>query len=403
MSLHRTFASLEDFADAVSEQLQCPVTIEDADHRLLAYSSHAGETDEARVATIIGRRVPEKVINKFWKDGVIPRLNEQKEPLVIPPKEDIGLGRRVAVSIRRRGEVLGYIWVIDNAFRLEERDLLVLQTAAEKAANELAQLHKQRRSRQRSQEEVLWQLLSGAPSHEEAAAQLADIGFRADQPLAVAVFRFDGRDEAAYDHLVYAARTTQQLHVRIDTADEGQAVLLVSPPSTSTDYAETVRTFTSTLLRRLPEPEGVYSGAGRLCTDFTELQHSFAEAQLVASMKARYPDLLQKARFPADLGVFRYVARLLETIDPAQDPLPEPLAALAAYDASFDSHLTGTLFVFLTKEGSVNEAAAALHIHVNTLSYRLRRVEEIAGVRLKDTAQRSGLYLDLLLFRDRVC
>ena len=68
------FNSLEEFADTISEILQCPVTIEDVNHRLLAYSTHAERIDSARVATIMGRRVPEKVINSLWKEGVIPEL-----------------------------------------------------------------------------------------------------------------------------------------------------------------------------------------------------------------------------------------------------------------------------------------------------------------------------------------
>lgn len=67
-----TFGSLENLADTISEVLHCPVTIEDANHRLLAYSTHEDSTDPARIATIIGRRVPEKVINSLWRDGVIP-------------------------------------------------------------------------------------------------------------------------------------------------------------------------------------------------------------------------------------------------------------------------------------------------------------------------------------------
>lgn len=64
------FERLED-GGKISEVLQCPITIEDVNHRLLAYSTHDDRTDQARISTIIGRRVPEKVINSLWKDGTI--------------------------------------------------------------------------------------------------------------------------------------------------------------------------------------------------------------------------------------------------------------------------------------------------------------------------------------------
>lgn len=76
-----TFNNLEEFADIISEILQCPITVEDVNHRLLAYSTHDERTDSARVATIMGRRVPEKVINNLWKEGIIPALLKSREPI----------------------------------------------------------------------------------------------------------------------------------------------------------------------------------------------------------------------------------------------------------------------------------------------------------------------------------
>ena len=75
--LHQPIVLLEErmeFADRISSVLGCPITIEDGNHRLLAYSTHDDTTDQARIMTIIGRRVPEKVINSLWKDGFIPAL-----------------------------------------------------------------------------------------------------------------------------------------------------------------------------------------------------------------------------------------------------------------------------------------------------------------------------------------
>lgn len=80
-SFRVSFDSLEEFADVISEILQCPITIEDVNHRLLAYSTHDERTDSARIATIMGRRVPEKIINNLWKEGIIPALLKNPEPI----------------------------------------------------------------------------------------------------------------------------------------------------------------------------------------------------------------------------------------------------------------------------------------------------------------------------------
>ena len=49
----------------MSDLLGCPVTVEDVNFRLLAYSSHEKVTDAARIATIINRQVPENLINSL--------------------------------------------------------------------------------------------------------------------------------------------------------------------------------------------------------------------------------------------------------------------------------------------------------------------------------------------------
>lgn len=71
------------------------------------------------------------------------------------------------------------------------------------------------------------------------------------------------------------------------------------------------------------------------------------------------------------------------------------LGAVLDYDAEHNSDLVGTLRVFLDCSGSWTTAAGKLHVHVNTLRYRVGRVEELLGVDLSNFAERVDLYLAL--------
>ncbi|MCE6998757.1 PucR family transcriptional regulator ligand-binding domain-containing protein [Saccharothrix sp. S26] len=71
------------------------------------------------------------------------------------------------------------------------------------------------------------------------------------------------------------------------------------------------------------------------------------------------------------------------------------LGPVLDYDAEHGSDLVGTLRVFLDCSGSWTTAAARLHVHVNTLRYRVGRVEDLLGVDLSDFAERVDLYLAL--------
>lgn len=71
------------------------------------------------------------------------------------------------------------------------------------------------------------------------------------------------------------------------------------------------------------------------------------------------------------------------------------LGPVAAYDVAHKSELMRTLRVFLESSGSWAQAAAELHVHVNTLRYRIGRVEELTGRDLTRFADRVDLYLAL--------
>lgn len=71
------------------------------------------------------------------------------------------------------------------------------------------------------------------------------------------------------------------------------------------------------------------------------------------------------------------------------------LGPVLDYDAEHDGDLIESLTVFLDCSGSWSKAAARLHVHVNTLRYRIGRVEELIGMDLSDFTQRVDVYLAL--------
>ncbi len=71
------------------------------------------------------------------------------------------------------------------------------------------------------------------------------------------------------------------------------------------------------------------------------------------------------------------------------------LRPLYAYDAEHHSDLVHTLETFLDSSGSWNRCAAELHVHVNTLRYRIRRIEELTGRDLGTLEHRVDFFLAL--------
>ncbi|WP_033294273.1 helix-turn-helix domain-containing protein [Amycolatopsis jejuensis] len=69
------------------------------------------------------------------------------------------------------------------------------------------------------------------------------------------------------------------------------------------------------------------------------------------------------------------------------------LGPVLAYDAAHGSELMTTLKAFLEHSGSWTQTSAALHLHVNTLRYRITRIGELTGRDLGRFADRVDLYL----------
>ncbi|GAA2403767.1 hypothetical protein GCM10010432_74260 [Catellatospora methionotrophica] len=73
------------------------------------------------------------------------------------------------------------------------------------------------------------------------------------------------------------------------------------------------------------------------------------------------------------------------------------LAPLRAYDADHHADLVRTLQTFLACDGSWTRCAAEMHLHVNTLRYRIRRIADLTGRDLDRFTDRVDLYLALCL------
>ena len=73
------------------------------------------------------------------------------------------------------------------------------------------------------------------------------------------------------------------------------------------------------------------------------------------------------------------------------------LTALVTHDSRHQGRLAETLLAYLQSFGDVRAAAAHLHVHPNTLRYRLRRAEELTGLDLSRPDQRLLAMLQLRL------
>lgn len=260
-------------------------------------------------------------------------------------------------------------------------------------AFERARLDERRRTRWLLAEQLLRPVLSGTAEPASVADDLRASGLDLGQPYVGISLEASDRTESAD---VACAVLEELLGSRAaepvvaSTGDE--AVALVRLPGALDDLAADLREAAGRLEIGLDRGR-LLVGLGAAARGPAGLREAVAEARLARRLAALRPGhtslltcddidshALLLATVPEDVrAMFR--TRLL---GPVLD-----------YDARNGTDLGETLDEFLACSGSWSRCAERLHVHVNTLRYRIRRVEELTGRSLATLEDRVDFFLAL--------
>ncbi|MFF9086788.1 PucR family transcriptional regulator [Streptomyces sp. NPDC014991] len=206
-------------------------------------------------------------------------------------------------------------------------------------------------------------------------------------------------EEVLVDPLATGPEPTDRIAVA-HTGDEAIALVPLPAVSTEHDGSET-GLLADTLLRSVQEPLSAgLDGDGRLTLGVSAAVHS-AEGLRGALEEARHARRVAAARpgrvcaaghhelashvlllpFVPDDVRRAFTARLL-------DPLTD-------YDRRHRAELIPTLEAFLDCDGSWTRCATRLHLHVNTLRYRVGRIEQLTGRDLSRLEDKLDFFLAL--------
>ena len=136
-------------------------------------------------------------------------------------------------------------------------------------------------------------------------------------------------------------------------------------------------------------------GAGRPYAGVTGLAAGYREAEeaLLIGQELLGGD---RTTYFGDLGIRRLLFPLRDSPE-LRAFYAEYLGALESYDERHGTELIRTLEGFFTHHGNHVRAAEALHLHRNTLLYRLARIQAISGLDLDDAEVRLAAQVALRL------
>jgi DNA-binding PucR family transcriptional regulator len=399
------------FANAVSALLNASVTIEDTRSRVLAFSTDVGEEmDQARVTSILGRQVPLEYSRILAERGIFRKLYESDEPILIAPRTaDLAVFSlpRVAVGIRAGTEPLGSIWVMTREL-LTEAQLAALSDAAKLAALHLLRLRAEVDAPRRLRSDLVSRALAGTADSEAA---LEALGLH-NVMVCVLAMRSVGSDtghpspEPNTQRHAERERVIDALAVHLGTADARSAVAMVGEtcyallPVSEHDTGKRAMEVASTFLERIRAKGDLLVGIGSSARGSSGIAQSRSEAEQVLRVLADSPESLPRVARLFDVQT-QSVLLDLRDLGRVRRRFPSgPMEFLAAYDAANKGSLVETLRTWLDTFGDMAATSAALHVHPNTLRYRLRRISEVANLDLNDADARFSAMLALRLAND---
>lgn len=117
--------------------------------------------------------------------------------------------------------------------------------------------------------------------------------------------------------------------------------------------------------------------AGSVRPDFADFHRSYREAVATMTLGRELGGGAGFVRAHGDLGVYRLLEQL--PVSELRHLVDETLGPLVDYDATHDGRLVHSLGVYLLHDRNGVETAEKLHIHYNTLRYRLKQIERLTG------------------------
>lgn len=298
---------------------------------------------------------------------------------------------RLVAPILVQGSIAGFLSLIGSDGDLGELHRLAVGRAAHACAIELVRARAARDARDEVEEELLDVLTAARPGSQDAARERAKRkGFDVDAPYLVIAAE---ADQAGSARPIRVAWERQLGTMRLQALVRDRGDLTLGLISLAGRRAPEPRALLDQLHRtaRTAAKGPVAIGHGAVRSGTAAVSHAAREAEQALLMGRRLYGADASTAFN-DLGLYRFLYAL--------KPLPEltafreaTLAPLRQRDRS--GVLLATLKAYLAVNGSPTDAADRLHLHRNTVLYRLGRIEEILGSALRDADVRLTLHLAL--------
>jgi DNA-binding PucR family transcriptional regulator len=387
--LYASGTDLFGLAQSIADRTRGMISIEDADSHVLAYSASSDEADELRRLTILGRAGPPEHLEWIGQWGIFDALRASTDVVRVAERPELGLRPRLAAGIhlssndaRRRPAFAGTIWLQQGSAPLADDVEDILRGGAVLAARIMSRLA----AAPTTHTVRVQELLGLGVDNTDIGAIARELGITADGRVALIGFR--SMDAPVPADVI--ALSASAFRADAQVASTGDRVYVLLPKTgAASSVTSWVRGVVAALRRELgltlraviAAPVTGFAGAAAARADVDRVfdsaeRHPGAIGQVTSLDEARTTVLLDE--------IVSQVAGQSRLVDPRVRRLREK-----------DPMLADTLRAYLDGFGDIAAVAQRLHVHPNTVRYRVRRIEKLLSTSLADPDDRLVLALGL--------
>lgn len=314
---------------------------------------------------------------------------------------DFGL-RRLVVPIvaNRMGRGFFSMLVAGNGF--DALDMQFARHGAAVCALEMAKEKAIREAQKKVQGGVLERLLTGTIPADQALRQLARLGHQPNEhpyaAIAACWAQDDGPSDRRLETIFNEQVSVHGCEAVVQLLESGVVVFCADDAVNSKALPRTIRQLADSVLARVKSQypaANLAMGIGRPVNTLSEWRSSYQEAMAAERIALQW-HIYQPLYF-GDLGVYRLLSLLLETAE-LRSFYRETLGELADERYANEEFIT-TLETFFEEHGNLSQTANKLHVHRNTLLYRMERIGQIGGFDLENPETRLAVHLALKIRR----
>lgn len=377
---------LPEVAAALVELLGGGLLVVDAQRRVLASAGPA--VDEAHSLAVEQGSLPRSARGGARLRQALEAAERSGRLTRVEARD--GLAPRWLAPVSAAGDRLGAL-VLAEARLLDDAELRMLERAALVTALALLGERVQADAEQSVRVDLLGDLLSerdGDLDRLRRRAARVGLDFQREHAVVVAEAAFPDRRRAAFECSALAA-AADGLAAEYD----GHLVVLLPGREPSDAAAFVARQLTVALDVR------VTAGAQGPAVGVSGIVSAHRDARRCLRVLAALGREGQAAAAD-ELGAYVLLLGEVGSGD-VEAFVDRALGPILGYDARRGSELVGTLEAYFAARGNLTQAAAALHVHVNTLYQRLDRIGRLLGDGWQEADAELQLHLALRLHRLR--